>query len=122
MVYVSRSLSLAALEMLVHLPSSAPLTFSTFRLSFDDGLVEFYEKYLPDDWRTQPPGPDTQTIGDGWVREARSAILAVPSTIIPQETNFLLNPAHEDFSRIGIAPAEPFAFDPRMLRASPSNR
>lgn len=119
-VCVSHSLSLAALEVLVHLPAGVALTFSTFRLNFDDGLVEIFgKKDLPGDWRAEPPGPDTQTIGDEWVREASAAILAIPSSIIPEETNFLLNPAHADFSRIEIGPAQPFAFEPR-LRKSPS--
>jgi RES domain-containing protein len=49
------------------------------------------------------------------VREARSAILALPSAIIPNEPNFLLNPAHPDFNQISIHKPEPFAFDPRLL-------
>ena len=49
------------------------------------------------------------------MREARSAILALPSAIIPNEPNFLLNPAHPDFKTISIHKPEPFAFDPRLL-------
>ena len=56
-------------------------------------------------------------IGDAWVREARSAVLAVPSAITPADTNFLLNPAHPDFARIQIAAPIDFEFDPRLLRA-----
>lgn len=114
-VYASHTLSLAALEMLVHLSTGATPTFSTFCMSFDEALMEIFETAnLPGDWRVEPPGPNTQTIGDVWVREARSAVMAIPSTIIPQETNFLINPAHPDFPRITIGPAQPFAFDPRI--------
>jgi RES domain-containing protein len=49
------------------------------------------------------------------VRENRSAVLAVPSVIIPEEFNYLLNPAHPDFKKISIGKPEPFAFDPRLL-------
>jgi RES domain-containing protein len=49
------------------------------------------------------------------VREARSAVLALPSVIIPGESNYLLNPAHPDFRKISIGKPEPFAFDPRLL-------
>jgi RES domain-containing protein len=49
------------------------------------------------------------------VREARSAVLAVPSIIIPDETNYVLNPAHPDFRKIRIGKAVSFAFDARLL-------
>ena len=54
-------------------------------------------------------------IGDRWIREARSAVLELPSVIIPGEVNYLLNPAHPDFRKIIIRRAVPFAFDPRLL-------
>jgi len=54
-------------------------------------------------------------IGDAWVREARSAVLALPSVIISGEPNYLLNPAHPDFKMISICKPEMFAFDPRLL-------
>jgi RES domain-containing protein len=54
-------------------------------------------------------------IGDRWVRENRSAVLALPGVIVPAETNFLLNPAHRDFKRIKIHPPVAFNFDPRLI-------
>jgi len=70
---------------------------------------------LPTAWRGSPARPETVSIGDRWVREARSAVLAVPSAIIPAERNFLLNPAHPGFRRIRIGKPVRFSFDPRML-------
>ncbi|MCB1079902.1 MAG: RES family NAD+ phosphorylase, partial [Verrucomicrobiae bacterium] len=61
------------------------------------------------------PPPSTKDIGDLWVRQARSAVLELPSVIIPTEPNYLLNPSHPDFKKIVIGKAEPFAFDPRLL-------
>ena len=119
LVYVSASLSLAALEMLVHLPAGAPFAFGTFRVHFDASLVEHLEtSALPEDWREGPPSPSTQAIGDGWTRATRLAVLAVPSAIIPEEKNFLLNPAHPDFLKVTIDTMRPFAFDRRLLNAS----
>jgi len=63
----------------------------------------------------QPPPAATRTIGDTWAREKRSAILAVPSVIIPEELNYLLNPAHPDFRKIAIGKPAPFSFDLRLL-------
>ena len=54
-------------------------------------------------------------MGDAWVREARSAVLALPSVIIAGEPNYLLNPAHPDFKKISIGRPEKFTFDSRLL-------
>jgi len=115
-VYASLTTSLAVLESLVHLNPPVRFKFVAFRLQFDDTWVEkFPRKKLPADWQTEPPPPSTQQIGDAWVRAARSAVLALPSAIIPSEPNFLLNPAHPDFKKISMGKPEPFAFDPRLL-------
>ena len=115
-VYVSLTKSLAVLESPVHLNPPGRFKFVAFRLQFDDALVEkFPLKKLPADWRVEPPPPSAQQIGDLWVGEMRSAVLALPSAIIPSEPNFLLNPVHPDFKKISIGKPEPFAFDPRLL-------
>ncbi len=115
-VYTSQAKSLAVLESLVHLNPPVSFQYAAFRLEFPEACVErFPLAQLPADWRTEPPPPATQQIGDQWVRAARSAVLALPSVIIPSEANYLLNPAHPDFARIIIGPPEPFAFDPRLV-------
>lgn len=117
MVYLSGTLSLAALEVLVHLSGCIQIAFSTFCVCFDKSLTEKIDLGdLPDNWRSEPPPTETQMIGDKWVREARSAVLSIPSSIIPRETNFLLNPLHPDFTKIEIGLEEPFAFNPRLLK------
>jgi RES domain-containing protein len=115
-VYTSSTKSLAALESLVHLNPPVPFKYVAIRIKFDDALVEIVPaKALPPDWQTEPPPPSTKAIGDAWARAARSALLALPSVIIPGEPNYLLNPAHPDFKRISLGKPEPFAFDPRLL-------
>lgn len=115
-VYTSGTKSLAALETLVHLNPPVLFKYVTFRIEFDEALVEkFASATLPSDWTEEPPAPSTKTIGDVWVKEAPSAVLELPSVIIPGESNFLLNPAHPDFKKIAIGKPEPFAFDPRLL-------
>jgi RES domain-containing protein len=115
-VYASCTKALAALESLVHLNPPVLFTYVAFRLDFVDALVEtFPAQALPADWQTEPPPPSTKALGDAWVRESRSAVLALPSVIISGETNYLLNPAHPDFKKISIGKPEPFAFDPRLL-------
>ena len=114
-VYTSSTKSLATLESLVHLNPPVLFKHVAMDVEFDDALVEIFPvKNLPADWRTEPPPPSTQAIGDTWVREARSAVLALPS-VISGEANYLLNPAHPDFKKITISKPEPFVFDPRLL-------
>jgi RES domain-containing protein len=115
-VYTSENKSLAALELLVHVNPALPRNFKAFRLEFDDGMIERIPAHdLPHDWRTEPPGAATKALGDAWVAAARKPILAVPSVIIPQEINYLLNPAHPDFAKIHIDAPTDFTFDPRLL-------
>jgi RES domain-containing protein len=115
-VYASATKALAALETLVHLNPLVPFKYVVFRLQFDKALIEKVPlNRLTGDWRVEPPPPSTKTVGDGWVRDKRSAVLALPSVIIPGELNYLLNPAHPAFKKITVGKPEKFAFDPRLL-------
>jgi RES domain-containing protein len=115
-VYASSTKSLAALETLVHLNPPVPFQYVAFHLQFDAALVENIPlNRLPADWRVEPPPPSTKAICDAWVQEVRSAVLALPSVIVPGELNYLLNPAHPAFKKISIGKPERFAFDPRLL-------
>ena len=115
-VYTSSTKSLAALEILVHLNPPVSFKFAVIRIRFSESLMEkVAPRSLPADWREEPPPPSCRRIGDAWVLEERSAVLVLPSVIIPGEPNYLLNPAHPDFKKISIAKPERFAFDPRLL-------
>lgn len=115
-VYSSQHKSLATLELLVHRDARRPNRFTAFFFQFPDSLVETLRlRDLPEDWRLEPPPPSTQQIGDDWVRKARSAVLAVPSIIIPEELNYVLNPAHPDFRKVTIGKPQNFVFDTRLL-------
>jgi RES domain-containing protein len=115
-VYTSSTKSLAALESLVHLNPPVFFKYVAIRIKFDDALIEIVPpKTLPADWWVEPPPPSSKAVGDTWVRKARSAVLRLPSVIIPGEPNYLLNPAHPDFKKISIGKPERFAFDPRLF-------
>ena len=115
-IYTSSTKSLAALESLVHLNPPVLFKYVAIRIRFDDTLLEIMPaRNLPADWRAEPPPPSSKAVGDGWVWEARSAVLALPGVLISGEPNYLLNPAHPDFKKISIGKPEPFAFDPRLL-------
>jgi RES domain-containing protein len=117
-VYVSQTLSLCALEALVHFGiDDAPEDFSALSVNVPDGLgVEQLElSRLPGDWRTYPAPAALQELGTEWARSGRTLLLSVPSAVIPAERNFLINPLHPDFGKLGFGKPEPFSFDPRLL-------
>jgi RES domain-containing protein len=74
------------------------------------------QRELPQDWRAMPEPDSTRDIGTKWVAEGGSAVLAVPSVVVPSEFNYLLNPTHPDFSKIKIGTPKPIDWDPRLVR------
>jgi RES domain-containing protein len=118
-VFTSATLSLAALERFVHTDSDlepADLVAIPIEIS-DDIAIEFVDvETLTTGWRTFPPPPALSVIGEQWLRASRTAILSVPSVVIPHERNLVLNPMHRDFARLSIGRSEPFSFDPRMWK------
>jgi len=114
-VYTSGSLSLALVEVLVHLSSVVLPAYSAVRIDFDDSFVTAVElKDLPANWKDNPAPPEARAIGDTWVADGRSAVLRVPSVVVPIEFNYVLNPNHPDFRRVRVGPPIPFPFDPRL--------
>jgi RES domain-containing protein len=113
-VYTSGSKALAALESLVHLNPPVIFKYVAIPIKFSDALVEKVSA-LPAEWTEEPPPSATKDIGDIWVKDARSAVLELPSVIIPGEPNYLLNPEHPEFKKIAIGEPVPFCFDPRLL-------
>jgi RES domain-containing protein len=118
-VYISESLSLASMELLVHLESQEILnTYICIAVEFDNRMVQALDPAsLPDNWNTNPVPLSTKLIGDTWIKSGSSLILKVPSVIIPAESNFIVNPAHPDLKKITIGPPQPLDFDPRIIRA-----
>jgi RES domain-containing protein len=117
-VYTSGTLSLALVEVLVHLPSGILPAFSAVRVDFDESMVTAVgPRDLPANWRDYPPPPSTKAIGDLWVAQGGSLVLRVPSVIVPTESNYILNPAHPAFADLTIGEPMPFPFDPRLPMA-----
>lgn len=114
-VYASTTLSLALVEVLVHLPGGILPAYSAVPIEFDESLVTSVELgLLPANWKDHPPPAETKTIGDRWVTDAASPLLRVPSVVVPEEFNFVLNPSHPDFAEVRIGTPIPFPFDARL--------
>ena len=117
-IYTASSMSLAVLEMLVHLHAPELLKrYVTISIEFDDSLcIRLDPKSLPRNWRNNPALIATRDIGTDWISKSGSAVLAVPSAVVPAEWNFLLNPKHPDFGKVAIGNPQPFKYDPRLLK------
>jgi|SRR5919198_662691 RES domain-containing protein len=118
-VFTSATLSLAVLERFVHTGSDvdvSDLVAIPVEISDDIRIDAVALKHLPADWRAFPVPPSLMRIGQRWLESSQTAVLTVPSVVIPHERNVLFNPRHPDFANLGVGRAEPFCFDPRMSK------
>jgi len=119
-VYAADSEALAALEILVHLTSMEQFPeYVCVKASIEESLVLDVRDFdrLPAGWNKRD-AVGTRAIGTHWLLEGRSAVLKVPSVVIPRESNYMLNPAHPRFSEIEISRPLTFEFDVRLLSKS----
>jgi len=117
MLYTASTLSLAALETLVHFAiDTAPVDYVALTIRVPDDAVErVANEDLPADWYATPPPVRCQQLGARWAANAQSLGLAVPSVVVPSEDNILLNPLHPDFANVVLEKQDPFLFDSRLL-------
>src|ERR1700749_2108438 len=117
-IYTASSRSLACLENVVHRSQDDLLMLQFVVLTIDcpDNIkIETVSlNDLPANWADYGQLHITQKIGDNWVKEVKIAILQVPSAIVNEEVNYLLNPKHPDFKRIKLIKTQPFTFDGRI--------
>ena len=115
-IYLSSTISLAMLEMLVHLQSQElMLKYVVFPVDFDEALVtDVNLKKLPRDWDVSPVLADVQQIGEQWITAGTSAVLRVPSAIVHNEFNYIINPQHHQFNQIKVGKRQQVTFDHRF--------
>lgn len=118
-VYCAQNPAAALLEILVHFEielRDLPVRYRLLRVSVPDDVPvgRVRDNELPDDW----PGQIelTRAMGDAWLKEGRTALLTVPSAIVPSTVNMLLNPAHPDAARVGVAEIGDHVIDRRLLK------
>lgn len=121
MVYAAQSLSLAMLELLVHLEAEIVLRghWRYLELAVAPEAIRTCESWVevPADYTVLPVPSSTRAIGDRWVAEAVSVGLSVPSAITPGERNLLLNPAHPDYATAVVTgPANGLRLDQRLIK------
>ena len=120
MIYTAANRSLAMAEVAVHLTlATLPADYLMMSVWIPDDIeiAEIPIADLPRNWNAFPHPLSTQKIGDGFVGEAKSAVLKTPSVVTQGDFNYLINPKHPDFSRIRIELLEKFPFDRRLFKA-----
>jgi RES domain-containing protein len=119
-LYCAENISLAAMETLVHLGAGAlPLNRYLVRIDIPDDVWTAAElldvSTAPVGWDALPAGRASIAYGTAWLARKRSACLMVPSTITPEESNMLINPAHPDSARITAQKVRKWLYDARLL-------
>ncbi|MGV3503573.1 MAG: RES family NAD+ phosphorylase [Adhaeribacter sp.] len=121
-IYTAGSRALACLENVVHRSGEGLQSiFKVLVIHVPEGLPreQIKTSQLPADWHKTRNYPLCQPIGEAWYHRGASAILEVPSSIVPNESNFILNTRHPDFKSIRIIRREDFNFDPRIKANDP---
>ncbi|GGI28879.1 RES family NAD+ phosphorylase [Pedobacter mendelii] len=116
-IYTSGSRALACLENVVHRSKLGLSTnFSVMQVEIPNSIsvTEIHLKDLPKNWHDFEHMNLMQKIGNQWVKDGKTAILKVPSSIIHEEFNYLLNPNHPNFNKIKLKEVLPFLFDDRI--------
>ncbi len=118
-VYTSQSLALAALEVLVHVDrdlAPADLVQQEVDLPEDLEIEVLPRDTLPRNWQVFDENPLLKDMGTDWLESKRSPVLQVPSIVIPEESNYLINPLHPATAQVIIASCKDFRFDARLAR------
>lgn len=118
LVYTAESRALALLEISVHIDLSEDLPTDRFFIEIDIPedveVLELAIDELPEKWDSKPPILETQYIGDDFVLQKKAVVLRVPSSIVPPEYNYLINPNHPDSSKIKVISMQRLQFDHRF--------
>lgn len=116
-IYTADSIPLAVLETIVHLGAgSLPLNRYLVRIDIPDAVwrqrEELTQHTAPVGW--DAAGKASLDAGDGWLKSGRSSLLAVPSVVVPESSNILINPAHPDIKRITATKVRKWLYDARF--------
>lgn len=126
LVYTAESRALATLEVSMHLDLSEDLPtdrhYVEIEIPDNIQVLVLKSEDLPDGWSSKPPILETQFIGDDFVKGKGAAVLKVPSSIIHQEFNYLINPHHPDAAKIKVVSTTPFLFDDRLQQTKKTKR
>jgi len=118
-VYASTSIALAILETLAHLGGNLTIRNAFLvRITVPSAVwaqrVTIDIATLPPTWLAEPPGAASIAVGDTWLRAQSHAVLLVPSIMVPEEYNVVINPLHPDAGRVKAQVVRQHVYDPRL--------
>lgn len=118
-IYTAGSRSLAALESVAHrsaIIAASPYKLLKISMSDDSVIKEIQLKDLPANWMSIQAYIELQEIGSKWYTSQESLVLKVPSALIKEEFNYVINTKHPLFStHIILETKEDFIWDKRLL-------
>lgn len=119
MVYTSTSIALACLETVVHLDNRMSLPLNRYLVEITVPSADWAEREQFDPsrhggWDSEPAGMTSMDFGTDWAKTNRSLLLEVPSVVVPEECNVLINPAHASMSRIKVGVKRKWIYDGRL--------
>jgi len=122
MAYAATSRALAILEIRVHTSArTAPEDHVIVPIQIpDDGVAELDPSTLPAGWRRYPAPASLAAFGDSWARSMESVALLVPSAVVPEEWNLLVNPKHPRMDEVRTGEPVPLRYDPRLFATDPA--
>lgn len=115
-IYTSESRALALLEYTVNVSIDEiprALSFTTFEIP-DKGIQEVTEEELPGNWKDVPVPSSAKDFGTVLLKKGKAPVLKIPSIVITQEYNYILNPLHADSQSFKILDIKDFVFDVRI--------
>lgn len=117
-VYTSKTVALACLETLVHLNAGVlPLNRYLVRIDISDKVwaarTVFAAVDLPVGWDAVPHGKVSVDAGDDWLAAGEAALLEIPSVIVPEEANVVINPTHRSSAGLVVTKLRRWSYDPR---------
>lgn len=119
MLYFSQNLSLSLLEIIVHVNyAGLPLEYSFLEVEIPDSSIKTIQSidFIKPKWSTDGAGNQLQMLGSNWLKRNTDLAMRVPSAVLHQEYNILINPSHKDIGKLKIIKTEKMDFDPRLLR------
>ncbi len=115
-VYFASSRAMAIMELLVHLSGDdldRDFSLAVFDVP-DDKVGQVAIEDLPDHWKGYEAEPFLKAIGQRFVTDGSQLVLKVPSVLVEEENNILMNPNHEDADRVRLISKRVFKFDRRL--------
>lgn len=117
-MYCGTTVAICSLEKFVHVGAGPlpPLVLVAVDIPDGAALYEPAAAALPAGWDALPVSKAAQVFGGAWLTTGRELGMKVPSAIVPEESNVVLNPRHPDYPRIAVTVLRPFTFDDRMFK------